>query len=313
MPPSAQRTVFGLDVRADRPLAFLEGASALPTGRRLELSLAATVAELEWPSDAALISDERGAGGEVVFQIERSALGFRIGGPLYGAAIVSADGSSVRGSPGTGGLGAWQRLLVAQVLPFAAVLCGLEVLHASAVALGGGAVAILGPSGAGKTSLAVALSRLGADFLTDDVLALSCEDGRLLGHPGPAIAAIDSAEAERLRHGGGLDPEGLLGEDRREAVVRMAPSSSPLPLRAIFVLDRRAAGPAQPHFEPVLEPTALLSATFNLLLLEPARLTALLEVCAIAARGRVERVAVGPGGDATALAGELAARLEADP
>ena len=60
------------------------------------------------------------------------------------------------------GPGEWQRFLIAQVLPFAAALHGLEVLHASAVTVAGRALALLGPSGAGKTSLALALCRTGA-------------------------------------------------------------------------------------------------------------------------------------------------------
>jgi hypothetical protein len=312
MPAAAQTTVFGLDVCADRALPFLEGGSASATGRRVELSAVSSPSELEWPSDAALISDERGPDGEVVFQIERSAAGFRIAGPRYGTAIVSADGSSVRGSPGAGGLGEWQRLLVAQVLPFAAVLRGLEVLHASAVAFGNEAVAILGPSGAGKTSVAVALSRLGGGFLADDVLAVSYEDGLLLGHPGPAIAGVHKEEVARLRRGQGLDPGRLLSEGPREAMVRMNSWPSPAPLRTIFVLERRATGPRQPRFEPIVSPTALLSATFNLLLQEPERLTTLLDVCAAALHGCVERVVIGPETDASALAARLASRIGAE-
>lgn len=312
MTSAANTTVFGLDVCVDRPLPYLEGGSTLATGRRVQLSTTASLPELEWPSNASLISDERGPDGEVVFQIERSTAGFRIAGPRYGAAIVSADGTSVRGSPGAGGLREWQRLLIAQVLPFAAVLRGLEVLHASAVVFGGEAVAILGPSGAGKTSLALALSRLGAGFLADDVLALSREDGRLMGHPGPAIAGVHNEEAERLRRCDGLDPKRFLGEDPREVMVRMTSWPSPVPLTAIFIVERAPAAPPEPSFEPVVSPTALLSATFNLLLQDPRRLTALLDACAVASRGRVERVVVGPGTDASSLAEQLATRVGAD-
>jgi hypothetical protein len=311
MPVPGHTTVFGLDVCANRPLPFLVGGSRRACGRPLRLSAAAAGRELRWPSDASLICDERGPDGEVVFQIQHSSLGFRIAGPRYGEAIVAADGSSVRGAPGPGGLREWQRLLVAQVLPFAAVLRGLEVLHASAVVFDGETVAVLGPSGAGKTSVAVALGRRGGVFLADDVLAVSRQDGRLFGHPGPAVAGIHSEEAERLRRGDGLDPERLLGENAREAMVRMTPWPDPAPLRAIFVLERRAEGPSRPYFEPVVSPTVLLSATFNLLLQDPRRLTTLLDVCADASRGLVERVVVGPRTDAVGLADSIADRIGA--
>jgi hypothetical protein len=92
-------------------------------------------------------------------------------------------------------------------------------------------------------------------------------------------------------------------------MVRMKHHANPLPLKAIFVLDRSPEGPSRPRFEPVVAPPVLLAATFNLVLLERPRLEALLDVCALAAAGRVERVVVGPGGDASTLAEELAGRI----
>ena len=187
-------------------------------------------------------------------------------------------------------------MLIAQVLPFAALLHGLEVLHASAVTVDGRAVGFLGHSGAGKTSVAFAMCRLGAGFLADDVLAVERRDGRLVAHPGSPLAAVDRGEAERLRELGWLNREDVLQEDQRETIVRVTPGL-PAPLAALFVLDRRPEGPSLPRFEPAAVPSVLLSSTFNLLVEEPARLESLLDVCSIAAAGRVERVVVGPDGD----------------
>jgi ABC-type multidrug transport system ATPase subunit len=52
--------------------------------------------------------------------------------------------------------------VLAQVLPLAAVLRGIDVLHASAVALAAGPIAFLGGSGAGKTTLASRIVARGA-------------------------------------------------------------------------------------------------------------------------------------------------------
>jgi hypothetical protein len=305
----ARATAFGLDVWADRRLDFLHGGGTGEASRRLDLFTVTTPAELEWPAGATLISDERDGEGEIVFQIERGEAGYRIAGPRFGGAVVAGDGGAVAGAPGAGGDAAWQRLVVAQVLPFAAVLRGLEVLHASAVVLGGGAVAFVGRSGAGKSSVAAALAHRGATFLADDVLALERREGRLLAHPGPPVAGIARAEAERLRELGLLDPDRVLAEDEREAMVAVEPYPEPVPLRAILVLDRRPDGPATPRFEPLVGGQELLAATFNLLLLDPERLEGLLDVCAIAATGLVERVTVGPAMDASALAAAIERRL----
>ena len=119
----------------------------------------------------------------------------------------------------------WQRFLIAQVLPFAAALNGLEVLHASAVAFGDRALALIGASGAGKTSLALAACRLGAELIADDVLALERREDRLLAHPGAPLAGVAHAEAERL--GPGLASSVQLAVNERERLVETNPRSGP--------------------------------------------------------------------------------------
>jgi hypothetical protein len=195
-------------------------------------------------------------------------------------------------------------MLIAQVLPFAAVLNGLEVFHASAVVLDGQAVAFAGPSRAGKTSLALALCRLGAGFLADDVLALERDGAGLVGHPGSALAGVAREEARRLASLGEV-----LGANARELLVRTPTVATPAPLAALFFLERCTDGPDEPRFEPLTDAGMLLSATFNFLLAAPERLQGLLDVCARAARVRVERAIVGPTVDASALSAVIARRL----
>lgn len=307
-------TVYGLDVRADRPLSFLETATAKPTGRGIEVSIGAgDSGDLGWPEAAELISDQRLPDGGVSFQIERNEeAGYRIWGPAYGASVLSSDGHRLWGALGSDGIGAWQRMLIAQVLPFAAVLQGLEVLHASAVAIDGGAVAFGGHSGSGKTSLALALCRRGADFLTDDVLALERAGDDLIGHTGAPVAGVDHAEAERLR-GAGVGAGEALAANARERVERVAVSAEPAPLRALFLIDRRLDGPARPRFEPVTDPRELLAATFNFVLAMPRRLEGLLHASALIARDHAERIVAGPATDATELAAAVERRIGASP
>jgi hypothetical protein len=304
-------TVFGLDLHADRELMFVQTSRARPTGRPLEVSLD-PANEPRWPSSAALISDQRLPDGSVNFRIERHPeAGYRIWGPPYGEHVLSADGRRLWGSRREASPAAWQRLLIAQALPFAAVLQGLEVLHASAVSIDGGAVAFAGPSGSGKTSLALELCRRGCELLSDDVLALD-PAGALVAHPGTPVAAVDRAEAERLRAAGVGGGEALAG-DERETVERVALRGEPAPLQAVFLLERRTDGPAEPHFDPAVEAQELLASTFNLVLADPGRLARLLDVCAIAARGTVERVVVGPGVDATELGAAVERRIGGMP
>ena len=304
-------TAFGLDVLSDRPLSFLEAARARPTGRELEVSLLDAPEEISWPRTARLISDQRRPGGAVNFQIESDEdAGFRLWGPEYGTSVLSGDGRRLLGAPGEGGEDGWQRLLVAQALPFAAVLHGLEVIHASGVACGGGAVALSGHSGSGKTSLALELCRRGADFLADDVLALERVGEELVGHPGAPVAGVDNAEAERLSavgHGGTAE---VIAVNAREKVARASPSAAPAPMRALFFLERRADGPARPRFEAAADATALLSSTFNFVLTGARRLERLLDACALLAGCRVERIACGPAVGVAELGDALEQRID---
>ncbi len=302
--------MFGLDLQVPGSLTWLAESGTSAAGRPVELTVGVE-ADSEWLGDPTPISDERTEDGGVLFQIARGERGYRFSGPRYGIAIVSPRASRVWGVPGDGGVEDWQRFLVAQVLPFAAVLRGLEVFHASAVAVDGRAVAFLGPSGAGKTSIAMELCRLGASFLADDVLAIERDGGHLLAHPGAPLAGIATEEVERLRSRRSLDDGAVLSADSREVVVRVEPQRDPVPLQAIFVLDRRPEAFPTPRFEPVTEPQVLLSATFNLVLLDGPRLEALLDVCSLAAGGMVERVVVGRETDASTLAEVLAERIGA--
>ncbi len=299
-------TAFGLDIESQTPLALLAGASARRTGRALGVSVSEG-ARLRWPASSQRLCDDFQPDGSLVYKIETDPqAGYLISGPEYGKHLLSRDGQLLQCDPEGLPDASWQRLLVAQVLPFAALLQGLEVFHASAVVRDGQAVAFLGRSRAGKTSLALELCRRGASFLADDVLAVECRDGRLLAHPGSPLAGVERVDGDsEIEMGEDMGGQ-VVAVNARERLVRVIGAAEPVPLAAMFFLDRRADGLPSPCFEPVADAQALLSATFNFVLATPARLQSLLEVCALAARARVERIACGPD---TALA-ELGAAVE---
>ena len=191
-------TAFGLDVYSEEPIAYLRGPEAPRTGRVLDV-LIDHRGHTSWPRQARLISAQSAGDGPLQITIEaHHEAGYQLAGPRYGRHVISPDGRRLRCIPGDAYVQDWQRFLIGQVLPFAAAVNGLEVLHASAVALRSGALALLGASGAGKTSLALALSRIGAQLLADDVVALESTEGMLLAHPGAPVAGVALAEAGRL-------------------------------------------------------------------------------------------------------------------
>jgi hypothetical protein len=74
--------------------------------------------------------------------------------------------------------------LVTQALSFALVKCGLEPLHATAVAIDGKAALFLGDCGLGKSTLAAAFLQTGYRLLSDDLLVLHRPQAALLAYPG---------------------------------------------------------------------------------------------------------------------------------
>jgi len=76
-----------------------------------------------------------------------------------------------------------RHLLLDQVIPLLLSKQGRLVLHGSAVLTPHGAVAFLGESGRGKSTLASSFSEQGSPILTDDCLLLKEENGLLLAVP----------------------------------------------------------------------------------------------------------------------------------
>jgi hypothetical protein len=79
----------------------------------------------------------------------------------------------------------FQVYLLGQALSFALVKQRLEPLHATVVTVDDRAVAFLGSSGSGKSTLAACFLEAGHRLVTDDLLLLHEESGRLLAYPGP--------------------------------------------------------------------------------------------------------------------------------
>lgn len=108
-------------------------------------------------------------------------------------------------------------------------------LHGSAVVMGGRALAIMGYSRRGKTTLAGALAREGFPFLTEDVLALSISSSGYLVSPQRAVLRVFADSAAYLLNSG--DPAAERGEKRELAAGSFFPSAEhSVPLGAICIL-----------------------------------------------------------------------------
>jgi hypothetical protein len=79
----------------------------------------------------------------------------------------------------------FQTYVLGRVFSFALVKMGYEPLHAATVVIDDRAVAFLGASTFGKSSLATCFVASGFPLLTDDTLRLEEKDGHYLAFPGP--------------------------------------------------------------------------------------------------------------------------------
>lgn len=112
--------------------------------------------------------------------------GLTLSAPDFFDVEVSADGRRARCvlAPGVDRRSIEANLLNI-VIGTALTLQGEEPLHATAIDLGGVAVALLGASGAGKSSLAAHLLSRGGELVTDDMLRVEYLDDKVLAFPGP--------------------------------------------------------------------------------------------------------------------------------
>ena len=191
-------TAFGLDVRSQWPLpgARNDRPSRRETGRRTRVELSSTPQmDAAWSAPAERIFAPLYPDGRTRFTVDRSADHFRLWFEGFGRYLVSTDGRWIGVDAAATSRPQRERFLFAQVLPLAALLHGLEVLHASAICLDTATVAaFVGVSGAGKTSLASRFVARGAGFVADDVLALECDGDDVVVQPGPPFMAVPEAD-----------------------------------------------------------------------------------------------------------------------
>jgi hypothetical protein len=131
------------------------------------------------------------------------------------------------------------------------MLRGFEAIHATAVSIDGAACAFLGPTGAGKSTLAINFASAGAPLLGDDCVVLSVASDAIVLTPGYAGARLWDDSFDAL----GLDPAASkivpdLGLDasasgntgttgkRRVPHLGRAFSATPQPLKRIYRLSR---------------------------------------------------------------------------
>jgi hypothetical protein len=156
--------------------------------------------------------------------------------------------------------------LTGPVIGFVLRLRGVTCLHASAVAVGEQAVALVGIPGAGKSTTAAAFAHCGFPVIADDVVALAEDGENFLVPPGyprvnlwpDSVRALFSSEEALPRITPTWDKRYMvLGENG------LGFATKELPLRAIYLLGTREAALAAPLMEEVAASDALVALVAN--------------------------------------------------
>jgi len=111
---------------------------------------------------------------------------------------VSSDGKTIRCHPDPATpLETIRHLLLNPVIPRVLSNRGKTVLHASAVFYDKGAIAFLGETGSGKSTLSASFYQQGFPLLTDDCLVLKEKKGKLIGNASYSVVRLwpDTASA----------------------------------------------------------------------------------------------------------------------
>jgi hypothetical protein len=236
----ARHVAYGLDLHTSFPLLGMRAGcgDGLPSltlellaPAELESAWSGQESPPEWTGrlgDGCSLTIERGVCGDVLFTYgdrARDRARFRL----------DPAQERLECAPLRTGLH-WQQVLLGRVLPNVALLRGYEALHASAVDSPEGVVAVAGPSGIGKTTLALELVGRGWPLFADDVLTLGDGPEGVLGHPGsPHMNVAEPPHGTIVPELLGVTLGRLAGE---RWIAVHASAERPRPVRMICLLER---------------------------------------------------------------------------
>ena len=159
--------------------------------------------------------------------------------------FVDRDGSEVWASwADSSTLADTATYLLGPVLGFVLRLRGVTCLHASAVAVGGRAIVLVGPARAGKSTTAAAFCQRGHPVLADDIVALVERDQILRVQPAYPQLRLWPESVGLLYGDDAALPRLTPTWDKRALDLtqhRCGFQEQPLPLAAVYVLGERSS------------------------------------------------------------------------
>jgi hypothetical protein len=238
--------VYGYRVDAEVPMTRLRSGEM----RRGLLTVASAATDpREQPGT--IVQDLR-RDGTTVFSVARARSALLTWCRATGGARIEPVAGTITAHR-NGDRDAWEDRVLHALIPLLLADRGELVLHAAAVRTDAGAVALCGPSGRGKSTLAAVCAAGGAEVLAEDAAAVTLDGagaGAILW-PGPAGVRLDTATARRLA---ASSSSSVRGKQLQLGPRRVA-DGEPLALAAIIALAPR--GGARLQLTELDDPRAL--------------------------------------------------------
>jgi hypothetical protein len=274
-------TIYGLRLQSNRPIPGLEACPAvLPPEVRLWLGeLPPGCADrAEWlaPWYVSPRKDEHGRPLLTVWELDGAF--FRLVYSDDTVFVVDRPGTRIWATwPDTATLADTLTYLLGPILGFVLRRRGIACLHASAVAVGQRALALVGGAGAGKSTTAVALGRRGHAVLSEDVVPVVETATAFQVQPGYSYIRLWPPSVQFLF--GSPDALPKLAPPWEKRYLDLGEKGcpfqrQPLPLAAVYVLGARTQEPAAPFVAALPAKEALLTLignTYANYLLDPSQ------------------------------------------
>jgi energy-coupling factor transporter ATP-binding protein EcfA2 len=231
-------SVFGYELETELPLSRLREEPGIRGRLRLDLAREPILdchGEL-----TAWVDPEEGVPG---FALARTSDGLVAWCSVTGSYLLRSGSGQAWVEPVRLPSPGWEHRLLSMALPLMLAERGDLVIHASAVVVNGRAVLLCGPTGRGKSTLALTMSGLGHPVLAEDGASVTFP-GDPLVWPGPRGVRLKSGPAA-----GGIDPASMRGpgggrggparEVRYHFLPPAAEAGYPAPVGAVIVLEER--------------------------------------------------------------------------
>jgi hypothetical protein len=153
--------------------------------------------------------------------------------------------------------------LLGPVMGFVMLLRGVVCLHASAVAIGDEAIALLGPAGSGKSTTAAAFAERGYSVLAEDVVTLDDQVDQFLVRPGYPCIRLWPAAVKALYGSETHLPRLTPNWDKCYLDLSENFQREPLRLAAIYHLGERREDTRAPFVQALDRADGLMSLVAN--------------------------------------------------